>query len=180
MHDPAFWRAWLEGARSVTRLASRPEQSAQIGQERGRPGAARSAQERPGPLLPVRRGWLDVVRPDRAFRQFRYPTPPVCVDAQKAAGFPVAAACQAAEVTRSAYYAWRTQRRQGPSDRHPEEARLVGEIRRIHARSKATYGAPRVGAELRRRGFKVNHCDDLDGGHGKGLTQSTTGLVPVA
>jgi putative transposase len=29
-----------------------------------------------------------------------------CVDAQKAAGFPVAAACQAARVTRSADYAW--------------------------------------------------------------------------
>src|SRR5215204_976045 len=29
-----------------------------------------------------------------------------CVDAQKAAGFPVAAACQAAEVSRAAYYAW--------------------------------------------------------------------------
>ena len=24
------------------------------------------------------------------------------------------------------------------------------------------------------------HCDDLGGGHGEGLTQSTTGLVPVA
>jgi integrase/recombinase XerD len=80
MHDPAFWRAWLEGARSVTRVASRPEQRAQIGQERGRPGAARSASERTGPLLPARCGWLDVVRPDRAFRQFRYPTPPVHAD----------------------------------------------------------------------------------------------------
>src|SRR6266511_2354456 len=49
MHDPAFWRAWSEGARSVTRLAARPEQRAQIGQERGRPGAARSAHERTGP-----------------------------------------------------------------------------------------------------------------------------------
>ncbi len=29
-----------------------------------------------------------------------------CVDAQKAAGFPVVAACQAAGVTRSGYYAW--------------------------------------------------------------------------
>src|SRR6266511_1363375 len=81
MHDPAFWRAWSEGARSVTRLASRPEQRAQIGQERGRPGAARSAHERMDPLLPARRGWLDVVRPDGAFRQFRYPTPPVHVHA---------------------------------------------------------------------------------------------------
>jgi putative transposase len=80
-----------------------------------------------------------------------------CVDAQKAAGFPVAAACQAAGVTRSAYYAWTASAAQGPSGHDQEEARLVAEIRRIHARSKATYGAPRVTAELRRRGQRVNH-----------------------
>jgi transposase InsO family protein len=34
---------------------------------------------------------------------------------------------------------------------------LVGEIRRIHARSHGTYGAPRITVELRRHGFKVNH-----------------------
>jgi transposase InsO family protein len=34
---------------------------------------------------------------------------------------------------------------------------LVVEIRRIHLRSKATYGAPRVTAELRRRGWTANH-----------------------
>jgi putative transposase len=79
-----------------------------------------------------------------------------CVDAQKAAGFPVAVACQAAGVSTSAYYAW-TASAQGAAERHREEARLVAEIRRIHARSKATYGAPRVTAELRRRGRAVNH-----------------------
>jgi putative transposase len=77
-----------------------------------------------------------------------------CVDAQKAAGFPIAAACRAAAVTRSAYYAWTAKR---PSPRHREHARLVSEIRRIHARSHGTYGAPRVTAELRRRGQAVNH-----------------------
>ena len=80
-----------------------------------------------------------------------------CVDAQKAAGFPVAAACQAAGVTRSAYYAWTTSAAQGPSQHDRQEARLVGEIRRIHARSKATYGCPRITVELRRRGWRVNH-----------------------
>jgi len=34
---------------------------------------------------------------------------------------------------------------------------LVGEIRRIHARSGGTYGVPRVHAELRRGGWMVNH-----------------------
>ena len=80
-----------------------------------------------------------------------------CVDAQKAAGFPVAAACKAAGVTRSAYYEWTAGAAQGSSDRHREQARLVAEIRRIHARSGGTYGAPRVHAELRRRGWTANH-----------------------
>jgi putative transposase len=80
-----------------------------------------------------------------------------CVDAQKAAGFPVAAACQAAGVTRSAYYEWIAGAAQGPADRHREQARLVAEIRRIHARSGGVYGVPRVHAELRRRGWPVNH-----------------------
>jgi putative transposase len=34
---------------------------------------------------------------------------------------------------------------------------LVAEIRHIHARSRGTYGAPRMTAELRRRGWPVNH-----------------------
>jgi putative transposase len=80
-----------------------------------------------------------------------------CVDAQKATGFPVAAACQAAGVTRSAYYAWATHATQGSSDHDREEVRLVAEVRRIHARSGGTYGVPRVHAELRRRGWTVNH-----------------------
>jgi putative transposase len=79
-----------------------------------------------------------------------------CVDAQKAAGFPVVAACTAAGVSTSAYYAW-TASAQRAAERHRKEVRLVGEIRRIHARSGGTYGAPRVTVELRRRGQLVNH-----------------------
>ena len=80
-----------------------------------------------------------------------------CVDAQKAAGFPIAAACQAAGVTRSAWYAWSTSAARGPSEHDQEQAKLVREIRRIHARSSGTYGAPRMTAELRRRGWRANH-----------------------
>jgi putative transposase len=80
-----------------------------------------------------------------------------CVDAQKAAGFPIVAACKAAEVTRSAYYAWAAGAAKGPSQGERDEASLVAEIRRIHARSTGTYGAPRVTVELRRRGWTVNH-----------------------
>jgi putative transposase len=59
-------------------------------------------------------------------------------------------------VSRQAYYVWAARAAQEPYE-HDREARLVAEIRRIHARSKATYGAPRVTAELRRRGHVVNH-----------------------
>ncbi len=113
-----------------------------------------------------------------------------CVDAQKAAGFAVAAACKAAGVTRSAYYAWTATTARGPSDRHREEVRLVAEIRRIHARSKATYGAPRVHAELRRRGWAANHkrVERLMRAHGvvgyrprrrRGLTKQDTTAAPA-
>jgi putative transposase len=113
-----------------------------------------------------------------------------CVDAQKAAGFPVVAACQAAGVTRSAYYAWTTNAAQGPSDRQREETRLVGEIRRIHARSHGTYGAPRVTAELRRRGWSANHkrVERLMRAHGivghrprrrRSLTKPAAGAAPA-
>ena len=36
-----------------------------------------------------------------------------CVDAHKAAGFPVVAACQAARVSASAFYAWAAKGEQG-------------------------------------------------------------------
>jgi transposase InsO family protein len=113
-----------------------------------------------------------------------------CVDAQKAAGFPVAAACHAAGVTRSAYYAWAASTAKGPSQRERDEASLVAEIRRIHARSKGTYGAPRVHAELGRHGWAVNHkrIERLMRTHGiagyrprrrRGLTRPDTTAAPA-
>jgi putative transposase len=80
-----------------------------------------------------------------------------CVDAQKAAGFPVVAACDTAGVSTSAYSAFTATSAQGPPHRQQEETRLVKEIRRIHARSRGTYGSPRMTAELGRRGWTVNH-----------------------
>jgi putative transposase len=64
-----------------------------------------------------------------------------CVDDQKAAGFPVAAACDAAGVSRAAYYAWASNTAQGASQRAQDETKLVAEIRRIHADSDGTYGS---------------------------------------
>jgi putative transposase len=80
-----------------------------------------------------------------------------CVDARKAEGFPVAAACTAAGVSTSAYYAWAARGARGPSQRERDEAALVAEIRAIHAASEGTYGAPRMTRELRRRGHGDNH-----------------------
>lgn len=78
------------------------------------------------------------------------------VDSRKADGFPVAAACHAAGVSSSAYYEWAHRQRTRPSQREQREVALVDEVRTVHAESQATYGSPRVHAELRRRGHLVN------------------------
>ena len=80
-----------------------------------------------------------------------------CVDAQKAAGFPVAAACEAAGVSPSAFYAFTARRKQAPSAADQAQVALVAEIRAVHTESGGTYGSPRVTAELGRRGWRVNH-----------------------
>jgi transposase InsO family protein len=77
-----------------------------------------------------------------------------CVDAQKAAGFPVVAACEAAGVSASAFYAWAAKGQQAPSAAEQAQAALVAEIRAIHTDSAGTYGSPRVTHELRRRGWR--------------------------
>jgi putative transposase len=113
-----------------------------------------------------------------------------CVDAQKAAGFPVVAACEAAGVSPSAYYAWTARQGQGPSLAEVAEQRLMVEIRAIHADSDGVYGAPRVTAELRRRGWLVNHkrVERLMAAHGlvgyrprrrRGLTKADRSRPPA-
>ena len=79
-----------------------------------------------------------------------------CVDDQKAAGFPVTRACEAMAVTRSAYYAWSANGRQGPSARDRRDADVLAEIKAIH-REHRDYGSPRVTVELARRGKPANH-----------------------
>ena len=78
------------------------------------------------------------------------------VSTMKAEGFPIDAACEAAEVSTSAYYEW-LQRAAGPTEAELDEAYLINRIRDIHADSDSTYGSPRVNAALRRRGYCVNH-----------------------
>ncbi len=77
------------------------------------------------------------------------------VSAMKAEGFPIDAACEAAEVSTSAYYDWLA-RSAEPTEAEWEEAILVNAMWEIHHGHDDTYGSPRMTDELRRRG----HCDN--------------------
>jgi len=113
-----------------------------------------------------------------------------CVDAQKAAGVPVVAACQAAGVSTSAFYAWAAKGEQGQRAAEHAQAELVAKIRTIHGESAGTYGSPRVTHELGRRGWRVNHkrVERLMAVHGivghrprrrRGLTKADTAAPPA-
>jgi transposase InsO family protein len=79
------------------------------------------------------------------------------VSTMKAEGFPVKAACEAAEVSTSAYYDWTAKVAAGPTEAEWDEALVVNEMHDVHAHHDDTYGSPRMTSELRRRGFCVNH-----------------------
>lgn len=66
------------------------------------------------------------------------------IEAEKA-NFPVSLMCRHLGVSRAGYYAWRSR---PPSARDRADTELVGVIKAIHHRSRGTYGAPRVHAEL--------------------------------
>lgn len=79
-----------------------------------------------------------------------------CVDDQKAAGFPVTAACEANGVSTSGYYDWAQREAAGPTERQVAEAQLVELMREIHTAGDGAYGVPRMHRELRRAGIVVN------------------------
>jgi putative transposase len=79
-----------------------------------------------------------------------------CVDDQKAAGFPVTAACEAAGVSTSGYYDWICRHNAGATHRQVAEAELVALMREIFDGSEGNYGVPRMWRELRRAGLRVN------------------------
>lgn len=62
------------------------------------------------------------------------------------ADYPISTMCRVLGVSTSGYYAWRNRE---PSDHAQEDARLTEVVRSIHERSRGTYGAPRIHAELR-------------------------------
>ena len=78
------------------------------------------------------------------------------VSTMKAEGFPIDAACEAAEVSTSSYYDWLA-RSASPTEAEWDEALLVNEMFEIHHGLDDTYGSPRMTDELARRGFCDNH-----------------------
>ena len=70
------------------------------------------------------------------------------IEAEKKGRRNVSRACVLLRVSRAAFYAHLS----GPSRREREDAGLTEQIQAVHAESKGRYGAPRVHAELRRRG----------------------------
>jgi putative transposase len=66
--------------------------------------------------------------------------------------YPVATMCRVLELSPSGYYAWCAR---APSARSIADEQLLGRIQAIHEASRATYGAPRVHAELVAEGWNV-------------------------
>lgn len=67
--------------------------------------------------------------------------------------FRVATMCRVMGASPSGYYAWRSRE---PSAHRRTDAELTSKIRAIHARSRGTYGMPRVRAELAAEGTVVS------------------------
>lgn len=80
----------------------------------------------------------------------------VHVDDQKAAGFPVSAACEAAGVSTSGYYDWAAREAAGPTERQLAEAELVALMRDLFEEAEGNYGVPRMFKALRKGGLVVN------------------------
>jgi putative transposase len=74
------------------------------------------------------------------------------IEAQRAS-FSVPLMCRVLSVSRSGYYDWKDR---PPSRRSQEDAVLTERIHEIHHRSRATYGSPRVHAQLRAIGIRCS------------------------
>lgn len=68
-------------------------------------------------------------------------------------GIEISFSCETVEASRSGYYDWRGR---PPSERASENARLVEDIKRVHAKSRGLYGSPRVAEVLKTEGQPVN------------------------
>jgi transposase InsO family protein len=72
------------------------------------------------------------------------------IEAEKKRRRNVKRACELLKVSRAAFYAHLA----GPSRRDRADAELAAEIQAVHEESRGRYGAPRVHAEMRRRGYR--------------------------
>ena len=66
--------------------------------------------------------------------------------------FPIEAVCEALDVSRSGYYAWRPRPRSAQSKRREE---LAVKVKAIHQENRGVYGSPRVHQALRAQGESV-------------------------
>jgi putative transposase len=66
--------------------------------------------------------------------------------------YPITTMCRVLEVSTSGYYAWLKRAR---SQRARDDETLSQRIKKIHTRSKGTYGAPRIHAQLAQEGTHV-------------------------
>ncbi len=97
---------------------------------------------------------------------------------QEKVRYPVRILCAALGVSPSGYYAWRSR---GPSARERSDAALAERIRRFHARSRGTYGVPRIWADLaeagshvsRKRVARLMKRDHLAGVHRRRFVRTT-------
>ena len=97
---------------------------------------------------------------------------------QEKARYPVRILCTALGVSPSGYYAWRSR---GSSARERSDAELAVAIRRAHARSRGTYGVPRIWADLaevghhvsRKRVARLMKRDHLAGVHRRRFVRTT-------
>jgi len=95
------------------------------------------------------------------------------------AWYPVVRLCRLLEVSPSGFYAW-SQRQ--PSARHMANVALTERIQAVHQRSRGTYGAPRVHAELhvtepvsRKRVARLMQVAGLVGCRPRGVRRTTIG-----
>jgi len=99
------------------------------------------------------------------------------------ATYPVIVLCRVLRVSRAGYYAWAGR---GVSARARADADLAAQIAAAHARSRATYGVPRIHAALRaagtrtsrRRVSRLMRAGGLVGCHRRRRAR-TTGVDPV-
>jgi transposase InsO family protein len=78
---------------------------------------------------------------------------------------PVEGLCELLQVSRSGYYRWRRAR---PSRRATQDAALSEHIVRFHARSRRTYGSPRIVQDLQEQKLRISRrrCARLMREHG--------------